>query len=155
MWKSHFDAEFLVLLGPIISRLFTCSNAEKKLKKQRVLALVLSLCIGMSKILDFFIKFKTINFHWIKWTTDFLWQDNYLLNALIQGKDFKPSLIFVNKPRSSTVYLLYTSTLAYCCQWRRKQVYKHWLQIAIAQKHGCDVIDGHVTYVEKVADAGP
>jgi hypothetical protein len=32
-----------VLLGPIISRLFTCSNAEKnKLKKQRVLALVLS-----------------------------------------------------------------------------------------------------------------
>jgi hypothetical protein len=32
------------LLGPIISRLFTCSNAEKKLKKQRVLALVLSLC---------------------------------------------------------------------------------------------------------------
>jgi hypothetical protein len=32
-------------LGPIISRLFTCSNAEKnKLKKQRVLALVLSLC---------------------------------------------------------------------------------------------------------------
>jgi hypothetical protein len=31
-------------LGPIISRLFTCSNAEKnKLKKQRVLALVLSL----------------------------------------------------------------------------------------------------------------
>jgi hypothetical protein len=32
------------LLGPIISRLFTCSNEEKKLnKKQRVLALVLSL----------------------------------------------------------------------------------------------------------------
>jgi hypothetical protein len=31
-------------LGPIISRLFTCSNAEKnKFKKQRVLALVLSL----------------------------------------------------------------------------------------------------------------
>jgi hypothetical protein len=34
-----FD-EFLVLLGPIISRLFTCSNEEKK---QRVLALFLSL----------------------------------------------------------------------------------------------------------------
>jgi hypothetical protein len=33
-------------LGPIISRLFTCSNAEKnELKKQRVLALVLSLCL--------------------------------------------------------------------------------------------------------------
>jgi hypothetical protein len=32
-----FD-EFLMLLGPIISRLFTCSNEEK-----RVLALVLSL----------------------------------------------------------------------------------------------------------------
>ncbi len=38
-----FD-EFLVLLGPIISRLFTCSNEEKnKQKQQRVLALVLSL----------------------------------------------------------------------------------------------------------------
>jgi hypothetical protein len=33
------------LLGPIISRLFTCSNEEKKLKKQRVLALVLSLWV--------------------------------------------------------------------------------------------------------------
>jgi hypothetical protein len=31
-----------VLLGPIISRFFACSNEEKKL--QRVLALVLSLC---------------------------------------------------------------------------------------------------------------
>jgi hypothetical protein len=29
MRKSHFNDEFLVLLGPIISRLFTCSNAEK------------------------------------------------------------------------------------------------------------------------------
>ena len=38
MRKSHFNDEFLVLLGPIISRLFTCSNEEK-----RVLALVLSL----------------------------------------------------------------------------------------------------------------
>ncbi len=39
-----FD-EFLVLLGPIISKLFTCSNEEKNNKKQqRVLALVLSLC---------------------------------------------------------------------------------------------------------------
>ncbi len=39
-----FD-EFLVLLGPIISRLFTCSNEEKniKQKQQRVLALILSL----------------------------------------------------------------------------------------------------------------
>ncbi len=45
MRKSHLNDEFLVLLGPIISRLFTCSNEEKKLKKkkQRVLALVLSL----------------------------------------------------------------------------------------------------------------
>jgi len=40
---THFD-EFLVLLGPINSRLFTCSNEEKnKHKQQRVLALVLSL----------------------------------------------------------------------------------------------------------------
>ncbi len=30
MRKSHFNDEFLVLLGPIISRLFTCSNEEKK-----------------------------------------------------------------------------------------------------------------------------
>jgi hypothetical protein len=38
MRKSHLNDEFLLLLGPIISRLFTCSNEEK-----RVLALVLSL----------------------------------------------------------------------------------------------------------------
>ncbi len=30
MSKSHFNDEFLVLLGPIISRFFTCSNEEKK-----------------------------------------------------------------------------------------------------------------------------
>jgi hypothetical protein len=37
-------------LGPIISRLFTCSNAEKnKIKKQRVLALVLSLWSNPTK----------------------------------------------------------------------------------------------------------
>jgi hypothetical protein len=46
MRKSHFNDEFLVMLGPIIRRLFTCSNAEKnKIKKQRVLALVLSLWV--------------------------------------------------------------------------------------------------------------
>jgi hypothetical protein len=33
MRKSHFNDEFLVLLGAIISRLFTCSNEEKKLTK--------------------------------------------------------------------------------------------------------------------------
>jgi hypothetical protein len=38
MRKSNFNGEFLVLLGPIISRLFAISNVEK-----RVLALVLSL----------------------------------------------------------------------------------------------------------------
>jgi len=43
MRKSHFNVEFLVLLGPIISRLFTCSNVEKN--KQRVLVLVLSLWV--------------------------------------------------------------------------------------------------------------
>ncbi len=38
-----FD-EFLVLLGPIVSRFFACSNKEKnKQKQQRVLALILSL----------------------------------------------------------------------------------------------------------------
>jgi hypothetical protein len=46
MRKSHLNDEFLVLLGPIISRHFTCSNSEKnKIKEQRVLALVLSLCL--------------------------------------------------------------------------------------------------------------
>ncbi len=36
MRKSHFNDEFLVLLGPMISRLFTCSNAEKnKIKKTK------------------------------------------------------------------------------------------------------------------------
>jgi hypothetical protein len=39
-----FD-EFLVMLGPIFSRFFACSNEEKNRKKQRVLALVLSLCM--------------------------------------------------------------------------------------------------------------
>jgi hypothetical protein len=45
MRKSHFNDEFFVLLGPIISRLLTCSIEEKNKikKKQRVLALVLSL----------------------------------------------------------------------------------------------------------------
>ncbi len=45
MSKSHFNDEFLVLLGPIISRFFASSNEEKnKPKQQRVHALVLSLC---------------------------------------------------------------------------------------------------------------
>jgi hypothetical protein len=40
--KITLFGEFLVLLGPIISRLFTCSNEDKniKQKQQRVLALV-------------------------------------------------------------------------------------------------------------------
>ncbi len=42
MRKSHFNDEFLVLLGPIISRLSTCSNVEKK-----VLALDLSLWLNV------------------------------------------------------------------------------------------------------------
>jgi hypothetical protein len=47
MRKSHVNDERLVLLGPIISRFFACSNEEKnKLKQQRVRALVLSLCTG-------------------------------------------------------------------------------------------------------------
>ncbi len=40
MRKSHFNDEFLVLLGPIITRLFTC---------ERVLGLVLSLCMCMNQ----------------------------------------------------------------------------------------------------------
>jgi hypothetical protein len=35
MKKLHFNDEFLVLLWPLISRLFTCSNEEKKLKKTK------------------------------------------------------------------------------------------------------------------------
>ncbi len=32
MRKSHFNDEILVLLGPIISRFFACSNEEKNIK---------------------------------------------------------------------------------------------------------------------------
>ncbi len=46
MIKSHFNDEFLVLLGPIISRFFACSNEEKKPKQQRVRALVWRLYLG-------------------------------------------------------------------------------------------------------------
>jgi hypothetical protein len=43
--------EFLVLLRPIISRFFACSNEEKnKQKQQRVLALVLSLWFHVSTV---------------------------------------------------------------------------------------------------------
>jgi hypothetical protein len=43
MRKSHFNDEFLVLLGPIMSRFFACSNEGKnKPKQQRVIALALS-----------------------------------------------------------------------------------------------------------------
>jgi hypothetical protein len=35
MRKSHFNDEFLVLLGPIISQLFTCSNEEKNNNKTK------------------------------------------------------------------------------------------------------------------------
>jgi hypothetical protein len=41
--KFHFNDEFLVLLGPIISIFFASSNEENKPKQQRVCALVLSL----------------------------------------------------------------------------------------------------------------
>jgi hypothetical protein len=44
MRKSHFNDDFLVLLGPIISRFFACSNEGEKIKQQMVHALVLSLC---------------------------------------------------------------------------------------------------------------
>jgi hypothetical protein len=48
MSKSHFNDEFLVLLGPIISRFFACSNEKKnKPKQQRMCALVLSLCLDV------------------------------------------------------------------------------------------------------------
>ncbi len=35
MRKSHFNDEFLVLLGPIISMFFACSNEEKNKAKQQ------------------------------------------------------------------------------------------------------------------------
>ncbi len=42
--KTHLNDVFLVLLGNIISRFFSCSNEEKnKPKQQRVRSLVLSL----------------------------------------------------------------------------------------------------------------
>ena len=44
--KITFFDEFLVFLGPIVSRFFACSNEEKnKQKQERVHALVLSLCL--------------------------------------------------------------------------------------------------------------
>jgi hypothetical protein len=47
MRKSHFNEQFLVLLGPIISRFFGCSNEEKnKPRQQSMCALVLSLWQG-------------------------------------------------------------------------------------------------------------
>jgi hypothetical protein len=50
MKKSHFNDEFLALLGPIISRLLACSNEEKnEPKQQRVHALVLSICCSLLK----------------------------------------------------------------------------------------------------------
>jgi hypothetical protein len=52
MRKSHFNDEFLVLLGPIINRLFTCSNEEKKLKTKGAcsspISMVLPLCCHSS-----------------------------------------------------------------------------------------------------------
>ncbi len=44
MRKSHYNKQFIVLLGPIISRFFACSNEEKKPNQQSVQALVLSIC---------------------------------------------------------------------------------------------------------------
>jgi hypothetical protein len=56
MRKSHFNEQFLVFLGPIISRFFACSNEEKnKPKQQSVGALFLSLSMEQiigRKILD-------------------------------------------------------------------------------------------------------
>ncbi len=51
MRKSHFNDEFLVLLGPIISWFFACSNEEKnKQKQQKAHALVLSLWAVLTKL---------------------------------------------------------------------------------------------------------
>ncbi len=52
MRKSHFNKQFLVLLGPIITSFFACSNEEIFLPKQlRVCALVLSLWSDLVKSL--------------------------------------------------------------------------------------------------------
>jgi hypothetical protein len=48
--KSHLNDQFLVLLGPIISRFFACSNVEKQ---QRVHALVLSLIYFLVQSVEF------------------------------------------------------------------------------------------------------
>jgi len=51
-----FD-EFLVLLGPIISRLFACSNEDKKNKKTKmVLARVLSLWLSVTLLSGFMLS---------------------------------------------------------------------------------------------------
>ncbi len=55
-----FD-EFLVVLGPIISRFFAYSNEEKnKQKQQRVLALVLSLCLNGLFTMSYFVSLHLI-----------------------------------------------------------------------------------------------
>jgi hypothetical protein len=62
MRKSHFNDEFLVLLGPIISRFFACSNDEKNIKG----------CIQISlfnetdhtKSISFYIKWRQVKTDW-------------------------------------------------------------------------------------------
>ncbi len=44
MRKSHLNDEFLVLLGPIISRFFTCSNEEKINQNNKGCVLLFYLC---------------------------------------------------------------------------------------------------------------
>jgi hypothetical protein len=53
MRKSHFNEQFLMLLGPIISKFFACPNEEKnKPKQQRVCALVLSLWLPANTYIE-------------------------------------------------------------------------------------------------------
>jgi hypothetical protein len=57
MRKSHFNDEFLVLLGPIISRFFARSNVEKnKPKQQWVHALAFSLWLPVANALAYFVR---------------------------------------------------------------------------------------------------
>jgi hypothetical protein len=53
MRKSHFNDEFFSVVGAHNQQFFACSNEEKnKQKQQRVLALVLSLCVHPCKVMS-------------------------------------------------------------------------------------------------------
>ncbi len=63
MRKSHLNDAFLVLLGQIISRLFTCSNAEKNKQKTTkgacsspISVIYTHVCLKINSVLNWTLK---------------------------------------------------------------------------------------------------